>query len=792
MFDHAFLDDLREQPLRTVVQYYARCLDRSSQGLDHLQRSALFVAPGSRLMIGLADRSLGTQIPDKSLRAGKAIRDRLESVGIYRSNGREHFRGMLTLPLQSVGGQITGLYGRRIDTPLTKAADQHIGTGIFNAPAITEFDELIITQRVLDAWALVAAGYQHAICAVGCPLTGDQLSGVRRVILVGEGIDTQAFSGIQCHRLVLPPGLSVHGYCLKHCEDRFQRLAELLRAAPWLSGADDPSSSSLPPTPPPTTPTPPTPQKSPSVTPVPRPVEELEVVLSPDGDELNILIESRHWRVRGLAETSGLRLSVMVTSTHSQRFYLDSFDLVHARSRRSFVAQAAEEIGQCEGQLRSDLGRILLKIEQLQQQRKQAACPPGNTRPPQPSADERTAAIELLQSENLLERILEDFEACGVVGERTGKLVGYLAATSRLLDKPLGLIIQSSSAAGKSSLAEAILRLMPPEEYLSCSAMTPQSLYYMGQQDLRHKILSIAEEEGVRDAAYQLKLLQSEGQLSLVSSGKQRGSGRTVTERYQVQGPVALMLTTTSLDVEPELLNRCLVISIDESPAQTAAIHAQQRLAETLGAYIGRCEASKRVAIHQHAQRLLRRLPVINPFAQQLRFVGWETRHRRDHRKYLSLINTITLLHQYQRELKTIEVQGQRIEYLEVTKPDIALANQIADCALGRSIDELAETTRRLLIQLYDWLRSQADSQRVAVQEMSFTRRAARESLRWGSTQLNYHLDRLCRDEYVVRTSGCNGKLCQYKLLYDGRGCQGQPRLLQLVNASELREAQAV
>jgi len=44
------------------------------------------------------------------------------------------------------------------------------------------------------------------------------------------------------------------------------------------------------------------------------------------------------------------------------------------------------------------------------------------------------------------------------------ELVGYLAATSRKLEQPLAVVIQSSSAAGKSSLMDAVLNLMPEEE----------------------------------------------------------------------------------------------------------------------------------------------------------------------------------------------------------------------------------------------------------------------------------------------------------------------------------------
>ena len=96
-----------------------------------------------------------------------------------------------------------------------------------------------------------------------------------------------------------------------------------------------------------------------------------------------------------------------------------------------------------------------------------------------------------------------------MVGEETNKQVGYLAACSRLLDTPLAVIVQSSSAAGKSSLMEAVLALMPEEQRVQYSAMTGQSLFYMGEADLKNKILAIVEEEGAQRAAYALKLLQA-------------------------------------------------------------------------------------------------------------------------------------------------------------------------------------------------------------------------------------------------------------------------------------------
>lgn len=188
----------------------------------------------------------------------------------------------------------------------------------------------------------------------------------------------------------------------------------------------------------------------------------------------------------------------------------------------------------------------------------------------------------------LVERIVEDMERCGIVGESTNLLAGYLAAVSRKLDAPLAILIQSTSAAGKSSLMDAVLNLMPEEERIQYSAMTGQSLFYLGETDLQHKILAIAEEEGVRQAAYALKLLQSDGELTIASTGKDETTGNLVTKQYRVKGPVMLMLTTTAIDVDEELLNRYLVLTINETREQTRAIHARQRAAQTLEGSAGR------------------------------------------------------------------------------------------------------------------------------------------------------------------------------------------------------------
>lgn len=312
------------------------------------------------------------------------------------------------------------------------------------------------------------------------------------------------------------------------------------------------------------------------------------------------------------------------------------------------------------------------------------------------------------------------------------------------------MIVQSTSAAGKSALMDAVLGFVPDEECVRFSAMTGQSLFYVGESDLAHKVLAIAEEEGAERAAYALKLLQSDGELSIASTGKDTASGRLVTHTYRVTGPTAIVLTTTSIEVDEELLNRCLVLTVDEDRDQTRAIHQRQRTAQTLDGLLASVERDSVVTTHRNAQRLLEPLAVVNPYADRLTFADAATRTRRDHVKYLTLIAAVTLLHQHQRPIKTATKAGRQVRYVETTSADIALANTLAHEVLGRSLDELPPGTRRLLDALHRHVTDRCESEGLDRDLVRFTRRQLRETLGFGDTQLKVHLARLVDLELVI------------------------------------------
>jgi hypothetical protein len=456
-----------------------------------------------------------------------------------------------------------------------------------------------------------------------------------------------------------------------------------------------------------------------------------------------------------------------------ENFHVDSFDLYAARARAAYLAQAAAELGLSVDVLKADMGRVLLKLEALQDDAIQSALTPKAAALPSMTADEHSAAMDLLKCADLPARILADFEAAGVVGEATNKLVGYLAAVSRKLDRPLAIVIQSSSAAGKSSLMDAILSFVPEEERIQYSAMTGQSLFYMGQTNLKHKILAIAEEEGAHRASYALKLLQSEGELTIASTGTDAATGNLITQEYKVEGPMSLFMTTTAIDIDEELMNRCLVLSVDEAREQTQAIHRLQRERRTLAGLTRKHEKQAILTIHCNAQRLLRPLAIVNPYADQLTFLDERTRTRRDHEKYLTLIDTIALLHQHQRTIKTATVNGQPLEYIETTLADIALANRIAHEVLGTSLDELPPQTRRVLVGVRALVHQRMAAQGSPQREVRFTRADLRAATGVSDTQLKMHLTRLAELEYLLVHRALRGQGFVYELLYDGDAVAG-------------------
>jgi DNA primase catalytic core len=827
----------RQALLRRVLAYYHDTLKQSPEALDYLQARGLnhpeLIA---RFQLGYANRTLGYSLPSKQVKAGAELRGQLQRVGLMRDSGHEHFNGSLVVPVIGLDGQVYEVYGRKIRDNLRQGTAYHLylpgaHAGVWNEAGIAAAGgEVILCEALIDAMTFWVHGLRNVTASYGVNgFTPDHLAaferhGVKRVLIAYDRdpagddaantlADQLMAQGIDCFRVLFPKGMDANEYAQK-MQPAGKALALAVRKAQWLGNgrapelrtaaleddAGEPSflAAKIPAAQPDALPAAkeeaePSPAELPEpsiASPLPPAPRDDGLVERTDSD-LILQYGDRRYRVRGWNKPlnpEALKVNVMVSSVDAARqgrFHVDSLDLYQAKMRAAYVKQAGMELGEAEDVLKHDLGRVLQKLEALQLEKIHAAL---NKADHTPVMDElqRADALALLKDPYLMARILADFDALGVVGEETNKLVGYLAAVSRQLDKPLAVLIQSSSAAGKSSLMDAVLALVPDEAQVRYSAMTGQSVFYLGETNLKHKILAIAEEEGAAQASYALKLLQSDGQVTMASTGKDAATGLLTTHEYKVEGPVMLFLTTTAIDIDEELLNRCVVLTVNESREQTRAIHALQRKRQTLEGMLADEEREAVQTLHRNAQRLLQSLKVVNPYADQLSFADDKTRTRRDHMKYLSLIKSIALLHQYQREIKTVEHRGKQVQYIEVEPGDIAIANRLAADVLGRTLDELPPQTRKLLTILHGWVKDECARLALLRADFRFTRRQVRELTGWGNTQLGIHLTRLVEMEYLIEHSARRGTTSGYELAYGGEGEQGQAFLMGLIDAATL------
>jgi DNA primase len=313
--------------------------------------------------------------------------------------------------------------------------------------------------------------------------------------------------GVECFRVEFPAGADANDVAVAS-KDPAGALGRAIRSAAWMGSGPGPARrrNAPPPEPVPFSAAVPAPAGPPVAPPAvsPAPVAAAEEPPALAGGEASWRFGERAWRVRGLdkaASFESLRVNVMVSAPDDHggvRFHVDTADLYSARARAGFVAAAAAELGAEPEVVKRDLGRVLLGCERLADRAVTAAQAPPEGPPPM-TAERRERALELLLDPDLAGRITADFARAGMAGEEANCLLGYLAAVSRKLPRPLAVIVQSTSAAGKSALMDAVLGFVPGEDRVRFSAMTGQSLFYMGEADLAHKVLAAPVRRGAVD-----------------------------------------------------------------------------------------------------------------------------------------------------------------------------------------------------------------------------------------------------------------------------------------------------
>ena len=239
--------------------------------------------------------------------------------------------------------------------------------------------------------------------------------------------------------------------------------------------------------------------------------------------------------------------------------------------------------------------------------------------------------------------------------------------------------------------------------------MTPKALCYMGEKEIQHKAIFIAEYEGVRGADYAIRTLQSEKFIEWTYVDTKRGIEKKTS---RVLGPAAFLQATTRPVLHPENETRLLFIHVDESEEQTRAINRSQALRYATGAL----QPDETILTKwQEYIRSLTLTQVIVPFADSVadHFPTARIRSRRDFPKLMGMIQTSAFLHQHRREKRDDKIVAAPEDYRIArelfsesyeTSPDQSLEKLLkATEELGKT---LADFTIQDIMQCTGWKKS--------------------------------------------------------------------------------------
>lgn len=725
--------------LEKATAYYHKSLLKNEKAIAYLQSRGITPEAMRVFRLGFVDGTLKNKLnPD-----GKA---NLERLGLLNERGNETMFGSVVFPLLDANSnQTVGLYARHIEKK------QHLylagkRRGVFNPAGAKETEEIILTESVIDALALWSLGIRNVACAYGVNGLTDEIishlseSRIKKVCLMLDADDTGREAVEKFTEKLSAIGIEARAVELPG-KDAAEFVADggtLEAVNSLLSAVETDTQTSK---------------------------AELETLA--DGTR-RITFSNREYRVRGLSPVGLEKLKIYLRLNVGNLFHLDTLDLYQSRARQTFSTIAAKSCRVNESIINADLLSLIemLEAERLQM-RKSSSAEVETSAAPMTDAEKQTA-LSFLKDENLCEKIVEDFRRCGLVGERSTVLTSYLGAVSRKLNEPLALLIVARSGAGKSALQDALCAFVPPEELVRVTRLTGQALFYKDPYSLQRKMLVIAEDEGAQAAVYSLRTLASDQRLSIAATRTDPATGKLSTEHYEVFGPVVIVITTTSAEAfDEETRSRFVLLSMNESIEQTRLILERQRHQHSLLGVLEKAESEEIKKLHHHAQRMLKPLAVVNPFVEYLTYPSERIIHRREQRKYLSLINSIALLHQYQREIKTARRGEVEIEYVEVELADIALANELAEEILGKAMDELAPPVRGMFEAITKACREKACELKIKTEDVQLTRREIREMTAWSDWQVRMYCQKLVEMEYLFAVQAVNGKPSVYQLARD-------------------------
>jgi len=734
------LDGAPANILLKVRDYYHKELQNDNKALSYLSKRGLQdISLIKTNNIGFCSGSLKDKL------SGEQI-ELLKEVGILNEKGNEVFKGYITVPLTNELTDVVGFYGRSIDNrtsiPHKYLKGDH--KGLLNAKAVTLYsDELILTESVIDGLSLKKIGVDKVFPCYGVNGFSDYHEAVfkdnlvKKIIIAFDNDEAGINASGKLKEKLINDGYQAKEVFPLKGKDWNDYLLEGGTYKEFWELADTVTYE----------------RKNPK----PFDVEKKE-------GKYTFTFKDTAYRVAGIKEVFVSNLRVNIKAEKEGKHYLDNVDLYSARSRTGFIERLSASLDIPSVQIEKE---IVLIIEHLESVRDKALSEDEETEIIL-SAEDKELGLSFLKDPNMFERIVEDTETLGYVGEALNKQLIYLAASSRLLDDPISVTVISESASGKSYLIDTVKKLIPEEDVISFTSLSDQALNYLPDESLINKFMVMGEAVHSDVIDHQIREMLSSKELSRMVTTKDDKTGKMTTTTVRKDVVVSTVMSSTQNDINPENASRVFVINTDESVEQTRRIHQKQREKYSLKRYKTKSkDIPEIIRKHKSAQRMLKNYLIVNDFVEHLTFPDSLMRTRRDHERFIDLISAVCFLRQYQKEVQIEIIDNESVKYITCDIEDYKIASNIMRGILSATLINLPKGALTLYEDIRNIAITLSNNEGIDPTEVTFTQRDIREKTGNSQMFVKRNMKLLVDYEYIKKIGGVNGKRNTYKLYRD-------------------------
>ena len=641
-------------------------------------------------------------------------------LGLLNDKENNRFWERIIFPITR-GKRVIYLQGRAVGQgSRAKFINMHGEAPLFNADVITKADTVYLTEGIPDCLSLLSHGYDNAVAVLGA---GSLVSKVakqfedRSVVIIFDSdkagssgaesaAETLEASGARCSIVTLPDGQDLSDYLKGGGKDLKgkDRRNEVVRGTRRKNksgsndrsrrtdsssyddgvgnnregddreGSGDDSRESIDTT-------------------------EREKIVTYLRSEQNLLVfgygdvgSSGKFdciinisNVEERKSTLKVHLQIELPSTKS---YGGIVDLGSIRARANFAKELAEHFKTIqEIDFKIILNDVATGVRAQIETRKQEKI---RTKEHVMSEHEKQEAIEFLRSDRLLFKIKNALTEQNVIGEDVNKLLLYLIFTSRIMKKPVSCVIKGLSSSGKTHLMKQTMTLIPPEGKHVMQDATAKAFHYLEEDALMHKMIVIGEMHGSEDSSYTIREAQDgigSGDLIILTVEKDPDSNQMVTREKRVKGPCGFITSTTNPELHPEneTRNFSLFVQVNDEKVRTTGqvlVNKYTRKSTLL--------SDDELKVYHNAQRCLQYgVSVLIPYVGFVldRFPTSPIRVMRDRERFFTIIETIALIHQFQRDMHVDEETGER--WIDSTVEDYHTALILLDEILMETLYEL-------------------------------------------------------------------------------------------------------